>query len=105
MTTERDSIRDARMVPIADSACVKGLASVRVQYAQSFGDPGMWNEIISELRAADHALHTQSPDRPQLQALLDTALAALPEAHSRHGHGAPPERTSRQKPATAKRTN
>ena len=56
------------------------LALARVQYAQSFGDPGMWNEIISELRAADHALHTQSQDRPQLQALLDTALAALPEA-------------------------
>jgi hypothetical protein len=56
------------------------LAPARVQYAQSFGDPGMWNEIISELRAADRALHTQSPDRPQLQALLDTALAALPGA-------------------------
>jgi hypothetical protein len=56
------------------------LAPARVQYAQSFGDSGTWREIISELRAADRALHPQSPDRPQLQALLDTALAALAES-------------------------
>ena len=53
------------------------LAAVRVQYAQSCGDPGTWNEILSELQAADRALPPQSPDRRQLQPLLDTALAAL----------------------------